>query len=340
MSNLSLNNDQLEDPAGADHNNIPTRGQDARTLQDVHLAAATVELAVQEAKERVLILQRAMDAEKRVKVKSKKVIAFDGKKLLEPFLLEFRGEADIQGLTGDDRAMGQLLIASLTGEALNWAASFKDKLPKGYEALLKLLQETYKRSGACGEAQNKLKVLRQITEGAQFNARFNTLVQQAEYDLHSRQTKELYLEALSLQVRAARVGKEDADETLPQIQQWAESTINALIRINDAKGLRPIHWEHPRQSNQGSRYGGVERAEVNMIGEDKSCFKCGKKGHLARDCRGEGKNEAGKEGPGKCWACGEAGHQQRHCPRFMEWKKRVREDRGDEGSDPSKKKDF
>lgn len=282
-------------------------------------------------RERVLGLELQLAATKRPRVKSRKELSFDGKKLLEPFLLEFRSEATNQGIWGDDAAMGQLLVSSLTGEALTWASSFAE-LPSGYRDLLELIQKTYRRTGAIRDAQDKLRNLKQLGDGALFNGRFNTLVQQSGYDLHSRHAKELYLDALSHQVRSAHMGRLGVNETLAELQAWAEESISEISRMNAASGVRTTHWIHPTKSDKGNI---SERASVQVVTDERTCFGCGKKGHVRKDCTsasGDNSTRNGTQGrsgtpyESKCWACGRPGHRQSSCPRFLEWKKREREE--------------
>ncbi len=63
-----------------------------------------------------------------------------------------------------------------------------------------------------------------------------------------------------------------------------------------------MNWSH-LQSQNDSNLSKESAAKTNPP-DDRECFKCGQKGHLARDCRHPSR---------KCKCCGKFGHLDKFC---------------------------
>lgn len=206
------------------------------------------------------------------------------------------------GVTDDNLKIAFVLSYMNKGIASTWAQRYQErknvpaagtydsKIHKArtYKEFEKLINETFKEHQLHESARLRLDALRQKDHSVDvYNEEFNALADDTEYD--QKALVHLYLKGLNQRIENQIMLMENIPTDLFALQDKA-STFD--LRRNN-------YYNRDQQSNQRTSYPGkgtrddplrIDRfvtrtpEELERLKADNACFKCGKKGHIARKC--------------------------------------------------------
>ena len=100
-----------------------------------------------------------------------------------------------------------------------------------------------------------------------------------------------------------------AHEDYQSVLTAEQRRLGTSIELADLQSVMNQQWRALQGSNSGEDEDGEE---LNLSAFNGVCFKCGKKGHKANECRSNIKRTGGKFN-GKCHHCGKKGHMAKDC---------------------------
>jgi hypothetical protein len=178
---------------------------------------------------------------------------------------------------------------------------------KDYDDFKKLVKKTFKEHQLGKSARLRLDALKQKNHSVDtYNEEFNTLAPDTGYDDNA--LRHLYIKGLNWQIADQIMLMENIPTDLYSLQDKA--TTFDLWRTNY------FHWESQNEGQtnnyqgSGSRNNPIQinkafikrtQEELAQLKSENACFKCGKKGHIARNCwsgqrQGQGENRQYNQG--------------------------------------------
>ena len=293
-------------------------------------------------------------------LKIRKVITFSGKKVEWPlWSAKFLARANRKGykgvLTGDDtvpdddedislepdkdKRKMKLELRRLNEEAYEDLVLSVDGKTEMSRLVFSLIQGSKTKEFAEGSAREAWKRILNRFEPKKAPNRLQKKKKIQNLKLKYGQDPDIYisvLEDLVIQYRDAG-GRWDEDETLEHIcgnlPKCYDATIAPLEkRIGDP--IDPLDLEELRQdlslkylklNPKSIEHDTEDDEEIGLFagGFKGKCFKCGKQGHRARDCRSNMQGNGGNRGDTRtCYYCKEKGHIAANCPKLKAKKQR------------------